>query len=188
MFYQVWVCPSCSFASYKPHWKELPIGEKTKILQLSKQSSGMRFDFSRLERTIFAAILSYQLAYRCYQERKVSSSHLLGSIQLKIAWLCRIGKDLKRERLHMELAKGHLCDCYDREIGRNASIDEPQLAFQLGEIFLRTSDATRAIEWYMRAMKCEGVINEIARMCKDQIFEARATIEKARQQETIEDG
>ncbi|HBN07223.1 MAG TPA: hypothetical protein DD435_00780 [Cyanobacteria bacterium UBA8530] len=186
MFYQVWVCPSCSFASYKPHWEELPTGEKAKILLLSKQSLGMRFDFSRFERTIFAAILSYQLAYRCYQERKVSTSYLMGNTQMKLAWLCRTAKDLKREQLHLELAKGHLCDCFDREVGRNSAIDEPQLAFQLGEIFLRTNEPARAIEWYTRAMKCEGVINEINRMCKDQIFEARESLEKARQKETEE--
>ncbi|MGE5707993.1 MAG: DUF2225 domain-containing protein [Bacteroidota bacterium] len=172
LFYQVWVCPSCSFAAYKEHWKELPTNERIAMLQLSKESLGMRFDFSRPERTLFAGLLSYKLAYRCYQKRRVANPYLMAHLQLKLAWLCRLGHDLKRERIHLETALVHFIEAYERECGKQSP---GKLAYLIGEISRRTGRPEDAGRWFTKAAELENQ-GEIYRLCKNGLFEAKEGI------------
>jgi uncharacterized protein (DUF2225 family) len=175
LFYQAWVCPHCSFASYKEHWKPLSETERIGMRQLSGEAKeGMRFDFSKPERTLFAAILSYQLAYRCYLRRMPTAYDHLAGIQLRLAWLCRIGNDRKREIMHMGAAMAHFAEAFDH--GRNLSMSEGRIAYLLGELNRRVGNGESAVEWYMRAIKADPAKGEIYRMSRDQLYEAKESI------------
>lgn len=175
LFYQVWVCPHCYFASYKDHWKTLTETERIGMRQLSSEAKeGLRFDFSQRERTLFGAIISFQLAYRCYQRRMPTAYDLLAGIQLRLAWLCRTGNDRRREIQHMGAAITHFAEAFDR--GRNLSMSEAKIAYLLGELNRRVGNGPSAVEWLMRAIKADPSKGEIYRMGRDQLYEAKESI------------
>lgn len=174
LFYQIWVCPHCSYASYKDHWSDVSSREKSQIELLIKQSTErMRFDFTRSDRNLFAALLSYQLAYRCYTKRRNAGAFLLGNIQLRLAWLCRYGNDLKRERIHLETARIHFQKAYQHDAGKNAA---SKMAFLIGEIHRRAGNNRDALEWLMQAKKNCDVKGEIYRLANHQLFETQEAI------------
>lgn len=175
LFYQVWVCPHCSYAAYKDHWKSLTEDERIAMRQVSGEATeGMRFDFSQPERSLFAAILSFQLAYRCYARRMPRAYDHLGGIQLRLAWLCRIGNDRKREFQHMGAAMAHFAEAFDH--GRNLTMSDGKIAYMLGELNRRIGNGEAAVEWFMRAIKADPAKGEVYRMSRDQLFEAKESI------------
>ena len=175
LFYQVWVCPRCSFAAYKEHWKSLSEAERVGMRQISSEAKeGMRFDFSQPERSLFAAILSFQLAYRCYLRRMPTAHDHLGSVQLRLAWLCRLGNDRKREIQHMGAAMAHFAEAFDT--GRNLTISPGKLAYLLGELNRRVGNGEAAVEWFMRAIKEDPGKGEIYRLSRDQLYAAKESI------------
>lgn len=175
LFYQVWVCPRCSFAAYKEHWKPLSEAERVGMRQISSEAKeGLRFDFAQPERTLFAAILSFKLAYRCYLRRMPTSHDHLGSVQLRLAWLCRLGNDRKREIQHMGAAMTHFAEAFDH--GRNLTISGGKIAYLLGELNRRVGNGEAAVEWYMRAIKEDPGKGEIYRLSRDQLYEAKESI------------
>ncbi len=175
LFYQVWVCPRCSFAAYKEHWGPLSEVERVGMRQLSSESTeGLRFDFSQPERTLFAAILSYKLAYRFYLRRMPTSYDHLGGVQMRLAWLCRIGNDRKREIQHLGAAIVHFAEAFDH--GRKLSMSEGKIAYLLGELNRRIGNGEGAVDWYMRAIKMDPAKGEVYRMSRDQLYEAKESI------------
>jgi uncharacterized protein (DUF2225 family) len=175
LFYQVWVCPRCSFAAYKEHWKPLSETERIGMRQLSSEAKeGLRFDFAQPERTLFAAILSFKLAYRCYARRMPSAYDHLAGLQLRLAWLCRIGNDRKREIQHMGAAMTHFAEAFDH--GRKLAMSESKIAYLLGELNRRVGNGEAAVEWFMRAIKADPGKGEIYRMSRDQLYEAKESI------------
>lgn len=175
LFYQVWVCPHCAFAAYKEHWGPLSELERIGMRQLSSEAKeGLRFDFSQRERTLFAAMLSFQLAYRCYTRRMPSSYDHLGGVQLRLAWLCRIGNDRKREIKHMGAAMAHFAEAFDH--GRQLMMSEGKIAYLLGELNRRVGNGEAAVSWFMRAIKADPTKGEIYRMSRDQLYEAKESI------------
>lgn len=175
LFYQVWVCPRCSFASYKDHWKPLSETERLGMRQLSSEAKeGLRFDFAQSERTLFAAILSFKLAYRCYARRMPTAYDHLAGLQLRLAWLCRLGNDRKREIQHMGAAMAHFAEAFDH--GRKLEMSEGKIAYLLGELNRRVGNGEAAVEWFMRAIKADPGKGEIYRMSRDQLYEAKESI------------
>jgi cAMP-binding proteins - catabolite gene activator and regulatory subunit of cAMP-dependent protein kinases len=175
LFYQVWVCPRCSFAAYKEHWKSLSEAERIGMRQISSEAKeGLRFDFAQPERTLFAAILSFKLAYRCYMRRMPSAHDHLGSIQLRLAWLCRLGNDRKREIQHMGAAMAHFAEAFDH--GRNLTTSPGKIAYLMGELSRRVGNGASAVEWFMRAIKEDPGKGEIYRLSRDQLYEAKESI------------
>jgi CRP-like cAMP-binding protein len=175
LFYQVWVCPRCSFAAYKEHWGPLSENERIGMRQISSEAKeGLRFDFSQPERTLFAAILSFKLAYRCYARRMPTSFDHLAGLQLRLAWLCRIGNDRKREVQHMGAAIAHFAEAFDH--GRKLTMSTAKIAYLLGELNRRIGNGTAAVEWFMRAIKEDPAKGEIYRLSRDQLYEAKESI------------
>lgn len=175
LFYQVWVCPRCSFAAYKEHWKSLSEAERVGMRQVSSEAKeGLRFDFSQPERTLFAAILSFKLAYRCYTRRMPAAHDHLGSLQLRLAWLCRLGNDRKREIQHMGAALAHFAEAFDH--GRNLTMSTGKIAYLMGELNRRVGNGEAAVTWFMRAIKEDPGKGEIYRLSRDQLYEAKESI------------
>lgn len=175
LFYQVWVCPRCSYAAYKDHWSPLSETERIGMRQISSEAKeGMRFDFSQPERSLFAAILSFKLAYRCYARRMPTAFDLLAGLQLRLAWLCRIGNDRKREVQHMGAAITHFAEAFDH--GRKLTMSEAKIAYLLGELNRRVGNGEAAVEWFMRAIKADPAKGEIYRLSRDQLYEAKESI------------
>lgn len=176
MYYAVWVCPGCGYAALKDHFREL--GESDRMA-LSTALAGVqehqRHDFSTPERSLYSAMLSLQLADRCYRSRQ-TPLEIRAGIVLRLAWMCRYGNDRRREKGYLEEAIALYQAAYDHGLSRAAAITEAHVAFLIGEMLRRIGRGQEAVEWFLRAIQEDAARGETYRMAKDQLFEAKESI------------
>lgn len=176
LFYSVWVCPHCGFAALKEHFRELSGNDKVALaMALSGAQEHRRHDFSKEERSLFAAMLSFQLALKSYEVRRMPPEVRAG-VLLRLAWTCRYGNDRKRERLYLEQASMLYQEAYDKGVSRNSSISEAHVAFLVGEAMRRLGRGPEAIDWFLRAVKDDPSKGETYRMARDQLYETKESI------------
>jgi len=176
LFYAIWVCPNCGFAALKEHFRELTANEKVNLsMLLSGVQEHRRHDFNQPERSLFAAMLSFQLAMKSYEARRVPSEVRAG-ILLRLAWTCRYGNDRKREHLYLDQASVLYQEAYDKGVSRNSNISEAHVAFLVGEAMRRMGRGAEAIDWFLRAVKDDASKGETFRMARDQLYETKESI------------
>lgn len=176
LFYAVWVCPACGYAALKDHFRELAERDVPQVqAALEGVAEIKRHDFSKPERSLFAAMLSLQLAVRCYEARH-SPGEIRGGILLRLAWTCRYGNDRKRERSYLEEAIAAYQAAFDKGLHASSAISEAHVAFLIGEMLRRTGQGQEAIQWFVRAIQSDTKQGETYRMAKDQLYEAKESI------------
>lgn len=176
LFYSIWVCPGCGFAALKEHFRELTAAEKTTLsMALAGAQDHRRHDFNQAERSLYAAMLSFQLALKSYEARKMPPEVRAGLL-LRLAWTCRYGNDRKREHGYLEAASVLYQEAYDKGVSRTSSISEAHVAFLVGEAMRRVGRGPEAIDWFLRAIKGDPSKGETFRMARDQIYETKASI------------
>lgn len=176
LFYSVWVCPHCGFAALKEHFRDLTPNEKVTLsMVLSGSQDHRRHDFKKVERSLFAAMLSFQLALKCYEARRTPPEVRAG-ILLRLAWTCRYGNDRKREHMYLAQASALYQEAYDKGVARSSSITEAHVAFLVGESMRRMGRGAEAIDWFLRAIKEDPAKGETFRMARDQIYETKESI------------
>ncbi|MNX74511.1 Cyclic nucleotide-gated potassium channel [compost metagenome] len=176
LFYAIWVCPLCGFAALKDHFRELPDRDRPAVqAALEGAPEIKRHDFTKPERSLFAAMLSLQLALRCYEARH-SPGEIRGGILLRLAWTCRYGNDRKRERGYLQEAINAYQAAFDKGLHASSAISEAHVAFLIGEMLRRTGQGQDAIPWFVRAIQSDTKQGETYRMAKDQLYEAKESI------------
>lgn len=176
LFYSVWVCPGCGYAALKDHFRDLAERDRA-TLQATLEGAPeiKRHDFNKPERSLFAAMLSLQLAVRCYEARH-APAEIRGGILLRLAWTCRYGNDRKRERTYLEEAIATYQAAFDKGLHASSAISEAHVAFLVGEMLRRTGQGQEAIPWFVRAIQSDAKQGETYRMAKDQLYEAKESI------------
>ncbi|HEY9898888.1 MAG TPA: DUF2225 domain-containing protein [Pantanalinema sp.] len=176
LFYAIWVCPACGYAALKDHFRELSERERPTVkATLEGAPEIKRHDFNKEERTLFAAMLSMQLALRCYEARN-APGEIRGGILLRLAWTCRYGNDRKRERAYLEEAIAAYMAAFDKGLHASSAISEAHVAFLIGEMLRRTGQGQESIQWFVRAIQSDAKQGETYRMAKDQLYEAKESI------------
>lgn len=176
IFYAVWVCPHCGFAAYKEDFRNLPDRDRLALRMLLEDGADhRRHDFSQQERTIFAAMLSFKLALRCYLARK-AEFEILGGLTMRLAWMCRHGHDRRREQLHLGEACQYYQQAFDRGLARGSQTTMAAVAYLVGECHRRLGRGQEAISWYLRAIQEDRGKGEIFTKARDQMYEAREGI------------
>ncbi len=176
LFYSVWVCPGCGFAALKEHFREISESEQVALaMALSGATEHRRHDFSKEERSLFAAMISFQLALKSYEARRTPPEVRAG-ILLRLAWTCRYGNDRKREHMYLEQSSALYQEAYDKGVSRNSSVTEAHVAFLVGEAMRRLGRGAEAIDWFLRAIKGDPSKGETFRMARDQIYETKESI------------
>lgn len=176
LFYSVWVCPACGFAALKDHFRTVEEKEANALrTELAEYSDHRRYDFNKEERTLFAAMLSFQLAVRSYQIRK-TPAEIRASLLLRLSWLCRYGNDRKRESQYLTQARALYEEAYGHGLARGARVSEAQVAFLIGEIYRRLGKGQEAVEWFLRAIKGDPEKGDTYRMAREQIYETKESI------------
>ena len=176
LFYAIWVCPACGYAALKDHFRTISDHERSVLeTDLLEWSDHRRFDFSKPERSLYAAMLSFQLAIRSYELRKVPSE-LRASLALRLAWLCRYGHDRKRENHYLAQAQVLYEAAYSKGLSRHANVSEAQVAYLIGEISRRLGKGQEAVDWFLRAIKGDPTKGDVYRMARDQIYETKEAI------------
>lgn len=176
LFYAVWVCPGCGYAALKDHFRELAERDGPAVqAALAGAVELKRHDFSKAERSLFAAMLSLQLALRCYEARN-APGEIRGGILLRLAWACRYGNDRKRERGYLEEAIAAYQAAFDKGLHSSSAISEAHVAFLIGEMLRRAGQGQESIPWFVRAIQSDVKQGETYRMAKDQLYEAKESI------------
>lgn len=176
LFYSIWVCPACGFAALKDHFRKVEEKEANALrTELAEFSDHRRHSFEQEERSLFAAMLSFQLAVRSYQIRK-TPAEVRASLLLRLAWLCRYGNDRKRESQYLAQSLALYEEAYTRGLARGARVNEAQVAYLIGEISRRMGKGQTAVEWYLRAIQGDPEKGETYRMAREQIYEAKESI------------
>lgn len=134
MFYDVSVCPKCSYAYTKNTKKPYePYYSLVKANYIDKVTAPMQLCEKR---SIDQAIVSYKLLYLVSVELKDKKT-TLGNIALKIAWLYRYKKDLENEMKYLEHAARFLEEGFSSE---NSGGNDERTILILAEINLKLNN------------------------------------------------
>ena len=139
VFYAIWVCPSCHFAAYREDFSLSPGKFRDSVQEVlaAGAPSAQACAFDQGERSLFAALTSYQLALTCYEGRKAPPD-VLGSGALRAGWICRYASELRREIGFLAKARDLYVEAFEQGVRRDARADDLAVGFMVGELLLRT--------------------------------------------------
>lgn len=158
LLYEVSVCPHCGYAYHKSLTRTYG-----PFLELIKESYIKRIKKVRNlcnERTIEDAITSFQLAY-LVAKFSMEEPIVLANFALKIAWLCRLKKDLKAEMRYLRSARElfYKSQTSDKE-------SEERMQYLVAEISLRLGDIEEAKRGFSRLITGKDVSNKYRNYAK----------------------
>lgn len=148
VFYEIFVCPICAYASSENSFGEL---NKDEVLKLKDAFSGrlIQRDFCK-ERTANDALDSYKLALYTANIKDAKDSIIAG-ISLKIAWMYRYMKD-EKELQFIQHALDHYLIAYEKEQFPIGNLNEIKLMYLIGELYRRVAKYNEAIIWLNRVV------------------------------------
>ena len=144
IMYDIYVCPSCFFASTISEFDKLKAREM-EILFNNKRSSTL--DYSK-NRTIDMALESYDLAIHCKNQTEKPNEALLANLYIKKAWLYRgineSNGELKNlsEALHLYEKKYLTASNFGGALSGNG------LAYLIAELSRRVGDYNKAQKYF----------------------------------------
>lgn len=158
IFYDVFVCPSCgfaftnSFSRITPSRKEKIEKNYLKNLSAVPQLCGERDDFDALRAYKLASLAAYVI-----NEKK----SLVGNLFLRIAWMYRYQNDIDNEKEYLEKALRFYLDAYQRGNIHDFVMEEHQLLFLMGDIYIRLGKNNEATKIFSKLLSDRGVSQKI---------------------------
>jgi len=153
MYYSIFVCPSCGFASFESEFKQ--VGElsnrfkdqfRKKVTQSwrGKEFSGVR--------TLDQAEETYKLALITYTALEYKKS-AIAKVCLRLAWLYRYNANEEKELTFLSYAKDYFIDAFQHEDLASDKENELVTMLLIGEISRRLGDYTLAVKWFDKLLK-----------------------------------
>lgn len=175
--YVMVVCPTCSYAATHDDFVELAGLERDAIVS-GNQERG-RFDYPNLggTRTLEESETALKLGLMCYDKRGLNERRHAGLLQ-RFAWLER---ERGNEASELEwLAKSR--DAYVRSFEQDGDISDEaamRLAYLIGDLCLRLSDANEGVRWLETATRFPQAKDQsgLERMARDRLGDARKVAE-----------
>ena len=180
LHYAVDVCPTCAYASYPNDWAE-PDEARRGALESDRtervQAAGS-FRFSG-ERTPQAGMMATLLALRCYDLRAIEGRRRAGILH-RLAWIARELGDEEQELRYLAAAR----EGYERAYREDTSLSESaalRVSYLLGELAFRLGDPAKAIRWFERTLRSEGIEGhaELQRLAHDRWIDARESLRRS---------
>jgi uncharacterized protein (DUF2225 family) len=175
LWYSVWTCPDCGYATYPDDFTTLSVDETT---ALAARSDARRAVMGSItlngERDLDGAILALRLAVDCYQARGPNPQRL-GALYHRLAWLYRESGDSESERAYLtEALKQYQTTI---EVGELEPVDELTMLYTIGDLYLRLGSPIESVRWLARASQLPEFRKqpEIARLLRDRWGDARET-------------
>jgi uncharacterized protein (DUF2225 family) len=156
LFYEIWVCPTCLYASYRgkdsfSDIKNLNLDKFAGFADLRMKIAG-RTDFTR-KREFEHAVKSLKLALVTLQSRKGVSAARYAMFFMRLAWLYRSVEMAEEEQRYMKLALARYVESYEKELAPEVgSMGETGLVYTIGELYRRTGDVKKAMEYFMKVV------------------------------------
>jgi len=157
LYYEVMVCPQCSFAYNEEIQKSIHMSDKQRQeiksrLQTVLQDRSLK-DYSGV-RNLDQAIETFLLALFALEGRHAQSSKK-GMLYLKIAWLYRYKNDETKELKYIEKALSSLTSAYEKEIFTDPQT-EINTTYLIGALYFKTGNYQEAARWLDRVLRRQG--------------------------------
>ncbi|MBM3266061.1 MAG: DUF2225 domain-containing protein [Candidatus Sericytochromatia bacterium] len=176
LYYLVWVCPSCKFAAYKDDFKTLEPRSLGPLRDLLKADQlGMAVNYNQVERSLFAALRSFQLALNSYTARSFPAEVRAG-VALRAGWMCRYSGELRRELGFLEMARDLYKEAFEGGLRRDKHVDDLQVAFLIGELMLRTGKIPDAMRYFMLLIQAPDAKDNLGRSAKDRLYDSKQAV------------
>jgi CRP-like cAMP-binding protein len=173
LYYEIVVCPFCHFAAYREDFGGIDLALVEEIAKgLSADKRALAVDFSQAERSIFAALRSYELATKSYDLRQAKGD-MMGGLALRSAWICRYSGQLSREVAFMTQAVGFYREALFSGIRSDKRLDNLPITFLIGELQLRCGQVEEAIQFFERMEGTVDAGSEIGIKTAERLAEAR---------------
>ena len=166
LFYDVWVCENCGYASLQDKFEGL-FTRDIKIIKDNISSHWIKRSFAG-ERDIDKAIEAFKLALLTLKVRNAKSSEL-AKVCLRIAWLYRAKEDPK-ELEFLNFALESYNDAYSKERFPLDKLDEITCMYIIAELFRRVGKLDEAILWFSRIVSSAEARSkpQLIEMARDQ--------------------
>lgn len=174
VFYGIWVCPSCHFAAYREDFALSPGKYRDGVHEAlaAGAPSAQAVAFGEGERSLFAALTSYQLALTCYEGRKAPPD-ILGSVALRAGWICRYAGELRREIGFLAKARDLYLEAFEQGVRKDARADDLAVGFMVGELLLRTGRIGEAGPYYRLVGEARDTAAALAAMAHERAGDVR---------------
>lgn len=146
IFYDIWVCEHCGYASQGEKFEA--INAKEQKLLLEKLAPRWTKRSFAGERNVDMAIEAFKLALLNLQVRHAKPSEF-AKICIRLAWLYR----LKKEQKELEFIKHALkyySEAYEKERFPVDKLDEFTCLYMIGELSRRAGNYEEAVKWFSR--------------------------------------
>lgn len=156
-YYSIVVCPSCYYAASQGVFgQEIPESLAGQLkFALDKLRPELSFDPCG-ERDRAAALECFILAVRTAQLKKVPAGELAGLLH-GAAWISREMDHKESELVYLKEALKYYMEAYNRAPDAVAHMNEAQATYLIGELYRRTGDFARAIQWFRFALDTESI-------------------------------
>jgi hypothetical protein len=187
--YSIIVCPACTYSASNnlfatPLPKNLVIGLSAALAQMPLESP---VDFSK-ERDLDTVLLSFKLAIRTAQLKKVAPGELAGLL-LAAAWITREAGNNESESYYLDEALKHYVLAYQKSSNHVGNLNDVQAAYLIGELYLRQDNYSEAVNWFNIAIFHPNIkmYPAIEKLARDQWSLAREKAKNAPQTVSIKD-
>jgi uncharacterized protein (DUF2225 family) len=150
LFYEVWVCPDCLYASYRKeaftNIKDFDVEKFETLAPICKKiAEGLDF---HSKRDFNLACASFKLGLVALQARRKVSAARYAMFFMRLAWLNR-GVNEEEEKKYMKLALSRYIEANEKETSPEiGSMGETGLYYTIGELYRRTGEVRQALEYY----------------------------------------
>ena len=178
LFYDVWVCENCGYASLQDKFEGL-FTRDIAIIKDKISKNWVQRSFTG-ERDSDKAIEAFKLALLTLKVRNAKASEL-AKVCLRIAWLYRDKGDTKKETEFLNFALNSYNEAYLKERFPLDKLDEFTCMYIIAELFRRVGKLEEAIQWFSRIVssaearrnpKLIDMARDQYQLAKDQLAES----------------
>lgn len=178
IFYEIFVCPVCSYAASENSFDSISNTEK---LLLKDAFSGRKAqkDFCK-ERTLDDAIDSFKLALFT-ANIKNSKSSIIAGLCLKIAWLYRYMQNEKEIKFLKHALDAYLL-AFEKENLPIGNLNSIGIMYLIGELNRRLDNFDQAILWFGKVVSdpLKSQSPQIERLAREQWMTMREQVKRER--------
>lgn len=177
LFYNIFVCPHCGYASSNDFSKYFAPGTKEALFE--KVTSKWKTQSYGGKRSIDEAIITYKLASYCGMLKKEKHITLAG-IYLRIAWLYRLKEDAAQEVRFLKLARQEYAESYSKGDFQGTQVSEIRILYLCGELSRRSGQIEDAIKYFSKVIEKQktAIETSIIQMARDRWAEIKEAKQK----------
>lgn len=156
-YYSIVVCPSCCYAASSGVFPQTIPDSLLSPLSYALERLKPALPFNPCsERDSAAALECFILAIRSAQLKKVPAGELAGLLH-GAAWISREMDNKESEQVYLGEALKYYMEAYNHNPDSVAHMNEAQATYLIGELYRRTADYARAVQWYKFALDTDSI-------------------------------